>query len=67
MRVSTAKLFLELQQFEVAAEILVSLLDEDDNVSEVWFLLAFAYAHFDVPAAVQPLEECKRVRIFSDV
>lgn len=59
-----AKLMLELQQNETAAELLESLLEENDDVSEVWFLLATALSHFDVPAAIEPLNQCKAVRIY---
>jgi len=57
-----AKLMIELQQFPTAAEVLESILDEDDNLSEVWFLLAFSLSHFDIPASIDPMNHCKQVR-----
>lgn len=44
-RIATAKLFLELQKPETAAEILKILTLEQDNVAEVWYLLGFAYSN----------------------
>jgi tetratricopeptide (TPR) repeat protein len=44
-RIATAKLFLELQKPETAAEILKILTLEQDNIAEVWYLLGFAYSN----------------------
>jgi len=42
-RISTAKLLLELEDHEKAAEVLELLLNEDDEVVEVWYLLGYTY------------------------
>eukprot|EP00029_Vermamoeba_vermiformis_P009977 TRINITY_DN5148_c0_g1_i2.p1 TRINITY_DN5148_c0_g1~~TRINITY_DN5148_c0_g1_i2.p1 ORF type:complete len:377 (-),score=87.89 TRINITY_DN5148_c0_g1_i2:16-1050(-) len=44
-RIATAKLFLELNKPETAAEILKILSLEQDDVAEVWYLLGFAYSN----------------------
>ena len=44
-RIATAKLFLELNKPETAAEILKILTMEQDDVAEVWYLLGFAYSN----------------------
>jgi tetratricopeptide (TPR) repeat protein len=42
-RISTAKLFIELQSYPEAIAILDQLLLEDEDVTEVWYLLALAH------------------------
>ena len=41
-RIQSAKLLLELDQLAVACEVLERLMDEDDEVVEVWYLLGLA-------------------------
>ncbi|ELU00614.1 hypothetical protein CAPTEDRAFT_225563 [Capitella teleta] len=41
-RINAAKLCIEVSKYEVAAEILELLLDEDDEVLEVWYLLGWS-------------------------
>merc|ERR1712063_189915 len=43
VRVSTAKILIEVRQLEDATELLESLTHEDDEDSEVWYLLALCY------------------------
>ncbi|XP_053569991.1 uncharacterized protein LOC128660260 [Bombina bombina] len=40
-RITTAKLLIEAESFELAAEILEGLLEEDDEVIQVWYLLGW--------------------------
>ncbi|XP_068091598.1 uncharacterized protein [Hyperolius riggenbachi] len=40
-RVTTAKLLIEAEEFQLATEILEALLDEDDEVVQVWYLLGW--------------------------
>eukprot|EP01121_Diplochlamys_sp_Union-15-3_P004966 TRINITY_DN15188_c0_g1_i1.p1 TRINITY_DN15188_c0_g1~~TRINITY_DN15188_c0_g1_i1.p1 ORF type:complete len:316 (+),score=56.84 TRINITY_DN15188_c0_g1_i1:32-979(+) len=61
LRLSTCKLFLELGKYQLASEILNSLLDEDDQISEVWYLLGYAYSFFDKEASMESLLKCKKV------
>ncbi|XP_072268910.1 uncharacterized protein [Pyxicephalus adspersus] len=40
-RITTSKLLIEVEEFELAAEILEGLLEEDDEVIQVWYLLGW--------------------------
>ncbi|XP_067862840.1 uncharacterized protein si:dkey-12j5.1 isoform X2 [Heptranchias perlo] len=40
-RISAAKLLIEVQEYEAAIEVLEGLLDEDDEVVQVWYLLGW--------------------------
>lgn len=40
-RITTAKLLIEAEEYELAAEILEGLLEEDDEVIQVWYLLGW--------------------------
>ncbi|KAM4687774.1 uncharacterized protein O3C94_006221 [Discoglossus pictus] len=40
-RITTAKLLIEVEEFEHATEILEGLLEEDDEVVQVWYLLGW--------------------------
>ncbi|XP_053322927.1 uncharacterized protein LOC128497074 [Spea bombifrons] len=40
-RITTAKLLTEAEEYELATEILEGLLDEDDEVIQVWYLLGW--------------------------
>jgi len=54
-RCTTAKLLLELKQFETASEILERLLEEADYILELHNMLARCYINFDLPAAEETL------------
>jgi predicted Zn-dependent protease len=63
MRVSIAKLMIEVGEPAAAAHVLDRLLFEDDSVPEVWFLIAAAYRDSRRPAtARQYLETFCEVR-----
>uniref|UniRef100_A0A6B2LBX4 Uncharacterized protein n=1 Tax=Arcella intermedia TaxID=1963864 RepID=A0A6B2LBX4_9EUKA len=57
-RVQTAKLFLELEQWEPAAEVLDGLLEELDSNSEIWYLAGFANLTLDAEYSKECLEKC---------
>jgi len=57
-RVNCSKLFLELEQYETASEILEGLINENDSDSEIWFLLAFSLASIDPNEAKHALDKC---------
>lgn len=40
-RINTSKLLIELEMFDEASEVLDGLIDEDDEVIEVWYLLGW--------------------------
>lgn len=44
-RVASSKLLLELHEWEWAQELLQSLLEEEDSIAEVWYLLSFAFVN----------------------
>lgn len=45
-RVQSGKILIELDEYEEATEVLETLLDEDDEVPDVWYLLGWAnYLH----------------------
>jgi tetratricopeptide (TPR) repeat protein len=54
-RTQTAKFFIELNEFETAAEILDALIEEYDENSEIWFLTGLSYSNFDPEEALQYL------------
>jgi cytochrome c-type biogenesis protein CcmH/NrfG len=58
-RVSAAKLFLELGDAATAVTILSGLLAEDDDVSELWYLHAFALAEQDPEDALESLQRAR--------
>ncbi|XP_046565671.1 probable assembly chaperone of rpl4 isoform X1 [Haliotis rubra] len=41
-RVASGKILIEVEEFELACEVLESLLDEDDEVPPVWYMLGWA-------------------------
>ncbi|XP_061101193.1 uncharacterized protein si:dkey-12j5.1 isoform X3 [Conger conger] len=41
-RITTAKLLVEAEEYETASEVLEGLLEEDDEVVQVWYLLGWA-------------------------
>ncbi|KAJ8411664.1 hypothetical protein AAFF_G00164720 [Aldrovandia affinis] len=41
-RITTAKLLVEAEEYETATEVLEGLLEEDDEVVQVWYLLGWA-------------------------
>jgi len=60
-RTQTAKFFVELNEWETAAEILDQLIEEMDQNSEIWYLAGFAYSHFDPHEALPYLTKCKEL------
>ncbi|XP_052000115.1 uncharacterized protein si:dkey-12j5.1 [Xyrauchen texanus] len=42
-RITTAKLLIEAEEFEMATEVLEDLLEEDDEVVQVWYLLGWLF------------------------
>ncbi|XP_029115817.1 probable assembly chaperone of rpl4 [Scleropages formosus] len=49
-RITTAKLLVETEQYETAIEVLEGLLEEDDEVVQVWYLLGWVcYLQVDKP------------------
>jgi len=52
-RVTAAKLYLELEQHQASVDILDDLLEEDEDIAELWFLQGFALIFID---ATQSLE-----------
>lgn len=61
-RVQTAKLFIELEQYEPAANVLAQLNDEHDEDAEVWYLLGFSLNHFDPDNALECLQKSQEVK-----
>lgn len=62
-RVQTAKLFMELDDFKLAADILESLLNEDDEISELWYLLGFAEATIDPEHSLECLQKSRELLV----
>ncbi|KAL6051579.1 Tetratricopeptide repeat domain containing protein [Balamuthia mandrillaris] len=63
-RTNAAKLFLEVGNNATAKSILKVLVNEMDNIAEIWYLLGFAYAHLEPPnhdKALSSLETAKEV------
>ena len=64
---NTAKLFIELDQYKYASEILEELTEDDDLVAEIWYLLAFCYSFLEVKSASECLEKAIKLLKESEV
>lgn len=53
-----------MEQYKEASEILEELTEDDDQVSEIWYLLAFCYSYFDVQSSPECLE--KAIKLLND-
>jgi tetratricopeptide (TPR) repeat protein len=62
-RVQTAKLFMELGDFRQAADILEALLNEDDEISELWYLLGFALVPLEPQSSLQCLTKARELLV----
>lgn len=60
-RSTAAKLFLELENSEIAADILCDLLNEDDEISELWYLHAFSLSELDPEGAIESLTKAREL------
>jgi len=60
-RTQSAKFFIELNEWENAAEILDNLIEEVDSISEVWFLAGLSYSHTDPEEALTYITKCKEL------
>jgi tetratricopeptide (TPR) repeat protein len=60
-RVAASKLFVELEAYEMGAEVLESLLEDNDEDAETWYLCAFCYSHTDITSAPECLETAKKL------
>jgi len=60
-RTQSAKFFIELNEWETAAEILDNLIEEVDSNSEIWFLAGLSYSHFDPEEALTYIAKCKEL------
>jgi len=58
---NTAKMFLELEQDRIAADIWESLLDVDDNIAEIHYYLGLAYRYISTEAAKECLGRAKEL------
>ena len=56
-RLACAKMFVELEAYEIGAEVLETLLEDNDEDAEIWYLTAYCYAHTDVHSAPEYLEQ----------
>ena len=62
-RINTAKLLIELEQYEDASYVLGQLMREDDEVVQVWYMFGWLYfITSDYAAALECLEIAQRVR-----
>ncbi|XP_035382287.1 probable assembly chaperone of rpl4 isoform X2 [Electrophorus electricus] len=60
-RITTAKLLIEAEQFEMATEVLEGLLEEDDEVVQVWYLLGWLfYLQLDKPGTTADTESFRK-------
>lgn len=76
-RINTVKLLVELQQYDTALEILDNLVAEDENVTQVWYLLGWVHhlqedlptaaGYFVKTKAVYAAMECDDVQILEHV
>lgn len=59
-RMVTCRLLVELQQFKDAVKVLDTIVSENDEMPEAWYLLAFAY--FNLKKYQNAMECSKNVR-----
>ncbi|XP_035260694.1 probable assembly chaperone of rpl4 [Anguilla anguilla] len=60
-RITTAKLLVEAEEYETASEVLEGLLEEDDEVVQVWYLLGWAcYLQAEKPEEPETFKESAR-------
>ncbi|XP_027027675.2 probable assembly chaperone of rpl4 [Tachysurus fulvidraco] len=60
-RITTSKLLIEVEEFEMATDVLEGLLEEDDEVVQVWYLLGWLYyLQLDKPGASEDSESLKK-------
>lgn len=62
-RVQTAKLFMELDDFRKAADILDALVNEDDEIAELWYLLGFSLATLEPQNALDCLQRSRELLV----
>lgn len=60
-RLACAKMFIELEDYEFGAEVLETLLEDNDEDAEIFYLTAFCYSHTDVYAAPEYLEHASEL------
>lgn len=60
-RVSTAKLFLELGENDIANKLFHQLLAEDDEIAELWFLQGFALVNINPKESLECLLKSKEL------
>jgi len=60
-QISATKLFLELDQYELAADVISIFLEENDEDPEALYLHSFAASFFDLELAEESLEKAKHV------
>lgn len=60
-RVTAAKLFIELEAYYEAGEILETVLLDNDEDAETWYLAAFCYSTTDVRSCPEYLENAKNL------
>lgn len=65
-RIQAAKLFIELEKTQEAAEILESTLNEDDENAEVWYLLGFSLSFFDIDYSLECLTKSRELLVKSN-
>lgn len=60
-RITTTKLLIEAEEYELATEILESLLEEDDEVVQVWYLLGWVcYLQVEKPEETEAFKDSAR-------
>eukprot|EP01126_Amoeba_proteus_P050030 TRINITY_DN5877_c0_g1_i3.p1 TRINITY_DN5877_c0_g1~~TRINITY_DN5877_c0_g1_i3.p1 ORF type:complete len:227 (+),score=44.30 TRINITY_DN5877_c0_g1_i3:831-1511(+) len=62
-RVQTAKLFMELDDFHQASTILESLLNEDDEIAELWYLLGFSLTNLEPENSLTCLKKSRELLV----
>lgn len=60
-RLAAAKMFVELEAYELGSEVLETLLEDNDEDPEIWYLTAFCYSHTDVHSAPEYLEQASNL------
>jgi len=65
-RTQTAKLFIELEQWDPASEILDLLLEEYDSNPEIWYLSGYAASFIDAESAQECLTKAREMLVKSN-
>ncbi|EDQ86039.1 uncharacterized protein MONBRDRAFT_33988 [Monosiga brevicollis MX1] len=61
LRINTCKLLIEMEQYQLAVEVAAHLLEEDEQIMQVWYLFGWALYLQKDPEALKTLQHAEQV------